>query len=352
MSGPKSTQRVPGRGWAYCSVVTGALVSIAANVAHSYVPPTSAPAWWPAGTAWDPKAWHPKLGAVIFAVLWPVALALGTEVLTRIPWPKRWGWNVLRFGGVLPVAAVAGIVSYKHLSALLGFYGEDYLTAHIGPFAIDGLMVVATGALMATAGHGAGSRPAVAGHADAAADTIPAAPDTAPVPVPQATPAARLAPSVADMAPDTPDTAVPGPDTASDMEGSAGPVVGGWLDAATADMVAAVPDTVPDTADRQADRQADTVPDMTGHPVSAPDTAPVPTPGNGLLVYPEIFVPDTVPDTPDMADEVPDTDTATAVAWVRQRYPSWSSVQIGEYLGVSDRTVRRHLAASASGGGA
>src|ERR1051326_2398614 len=173
MSWSKGTQRVPGRGWAYCSVVTGALVSIAANVAHSYVPPKVAPAWWPAGTVWDPKLWHPKLGAVVFAVLWPVALALGTEVLTRIPWPRSGWWQLLRFGGVLPVAAVAAIVSYKHLSALLGFYGEDYLTAHIGPFAIDGLMVVATGALMATAGHGAALGADTAGQPDTAADTGP-----------------------------------------------------------------------------------------------------------------------------------------------------------------------------------
>jgi hypothetical protein len=33
-----------GRGWAYVGAVLGGSVSIAANVAHSYVPPTGAPA--------------------------------------------------------------------------------------------------------------------------------------------------------------------------------------------------------------------------------------------------------------------------------------------------------------------
>ena len=51
---------------------------------------------------------------------------------------------------MLPVASVAAIVSYRHLSGLLAFYGEDTITATIGPLAVDGLMVMATGALLAT----------------------------------------------------------------------------------------------------------------------------------------------------------------------------------------------------------
>src|SRR5689334_16275545 len=37
---------VSGRGWAYIGAALGGTVSIAANVAHSYVPPTVAPADW------------------------------------------------------------------------------------------------------------------------------------------------------------------------------------------------------------------------------------------------------------------------------------------------------------------
>src|SRR5690606_65095 len=48
------------------------------------------------------------------------------------------------------VASVAAVVSYRHLSGLLSHYGEDPLTVAIGPLAVDGLMVVATGALLAT----------------------------------------------------------------------------------------------------------------------------------------------------------------------------------------------------------
>ncbi|MCO8276516.1 DUF2637 domain-containing protein [Actinoplanes sp. TRM 88003] len=131
---------VSGRGWAYIGAALGGSVSIAANVAHSYVPPVDAPA-----------DWTPQTGAVVGAIFWPVALFVATEILARVAWPSGRGWSVMRFGGLLPVALVAAFVSYKHLAGLLDFYGEDALTAMLGPLAVDGLMVMATGALLATA---------------------------------------------------------------------------------------------------------------------------------------------------------------------------------------------------------
>jgi hypothetical protein len=131
---------VSGRGWAYIGAALGGTVSIAANVAHSYVPPTGAPA-----------DWTPQTGAVVGAIFWPVALFVVTEIFARVVWPSGRGWAALRFAGLLPVALVAALVSYKHLAGLLGFYGEDAVTSHLGPLAVDGLMVMATGALLATA---------------------------------------------------------------------------------------------------------------------------------------------------------------------------------------------------------
>jgi hypothetical protein len=128
-----------GRRWAYAGALLGGAVSIAANVAHSYVPPAGAPA-----------DWSPHLGAVVGAVFWPVALFVAIEILARVAWPDGRRWVVLRFGGLLPVAAVAAVVSYRHLSGLLAFYREDGLTVAVGPLAVDGLMVMATGALIAT----------------------------------------------------------------------------------------------------------------------------------------------------------------------------------------------------------
>lgn len=47
------------------------------------------------------------------------------------------------------MAGVAAFVSYRHMSGLLTHYGEDILVATVGPLAIDGLMIMATGALLA-----------------------------------------------------------------------------------------------------------------------------------------------------------------------------------------------------------
>lgn len=128
-----------GRGWAYLGAILGGTVSIAANIAHSYVPPSNAPA-----------DWAPQPGAVVGAIFWPIALFVAVEILARIAWPTGRGWTILRFGGLLPVALVAAVVSYRHLAGLLGYYGEDPLTVAIGPLAVDGLMIMATGALLAT----------------------------------------------------------------------------------------------------------------------------------------------------------------------------------------------------------
>lgn len=179
------SSRISGRGWAYFGAILGGAVSIAANVAHSYVPPAV-----PDGAPPLPADWTPQTGAVVGAIFWPVALFVAVEILARVAWPSGRRWSVLRFGGLVPVATVAAIVSYKHLSGLLTFYGEDALTAMIGPLAVDGLMVMATGALLATG---------VRAHAAPVAETVPAPTavviEPASAPVPETTPAPVIEPA-------------------------------------------------------------------------------------------------------------------------------------------------------------
>jgi hypothetical protein len=127
-----------GRFWAYVGVVLGGSVSLAANYAHTYVPPAGAS-----------QSWSPPAGAVVTALCWPALLFVAVEILVRTEWPGQSRWFVARYLGLLPVAGVAAFVSYRHLSGLLAFYGEDTLTSTIGPLAIDGLMIMATGALLA-----------------------------------------------------------------------------------------------------------------------------------------------------------------------------------------------------------
>jgi len=131
--------RRDGVGWAYVGVLLGGAVSVAANVAHSFVPPAGVP-----------PGWHPMRGAVLSAVFWPVSLFVALEILSRTTWPAGILWRAIRLGGLLPVAVVAAVVSYRHLSGLIRYYGEDGLTATFGPLAVDGLMVVASAALLAS----------------------------------------------------------------------------------------------------------------------------------------------------------------------------------------------------------
>jgi hypothetical protein len=131
-----------GRGWAYTGALSGGLVSIAANVAHSFIPPHGAPA-----------TWRPEPGAVVGAIVWPVFLFIAVEILARVLWPAGLVWHFVRWAGLLPVAVVAALVSYRHLSGLLAHYGEEPIVYYLGPLAVDGLMVMATGALLATGRH-------------------------------------------------------------------------------------------------------------------------------------------------------------------------------------------------------
>src|SRR3954468_18774022 len=163
----------PGRGWAYTGAILGGSVSIAANVAHSFLPPQGAPV-----------NWAPEPGAVVGAIVWPVFLFVAVEILARTAWPRGWSWHLLRWAGLLPVAGVAAFVSYRHLSGLLAHYGEEPIVYFIGPLAVDGLMIMATGALLA------GGRVA---HAIAATVPVPPAPVSQPVvPVHPVAPVATL----------------------------------------------------------------------------------------------------------------------------------------------------------------
>jgi hypothetical protein len=132
---PKLTR---GKPWAYLGAILGGGVSVAANVAHSFLPPSGAS-----------PSWSPEPGAVVGAVVWPVFLFIAVEILARVYWPAGKAWLVLRFGGLLPVAGVAAFVSYRHLSGLLEHYGEEFVVVLVGPIAVDGLMLMATGALLA-----------------------------------------------------------------------------------------------------------------------------------------------------------------------------------------------------------
>jgi hypothetical protein len=137
------------RGWlvAWLSFVVGGLVSVAANIAHTLYPTAAQLATWTAaGNAAD--TWAPSPGAMAFAAFWPIALILSVEVITRVTWRPGFLFGLARYGGTTLVAAVAAVMSYRHMAGLLAIWGEDVWGAHLGPLAVDGLMVVAAAALL------------------------------------------------------------------------------------------------------------------------------------------------------------------------------------------------------------
>jgi hypothetical protein len=92
---------------------------------------------------------RPEIGPRLASAFAPVALLLTVEIMSRVPWPTGRMWALSRWAGTGAVAVVAAVTSYRHMSGLLVSYGEDRLTALIQPVCVDGLMVVASLALLA-----------------------------------------------------------------------------------------------------------------------------------------------------------------------------------------------------------
>jgi hypothetical protein len=143
---PGMTQPRGARAVAWLAFVVGIAASVAANIGHAYYPTAAQlDAWQQRGGTGE---WHPEPGSIVAAGFWPLALLLAVEVLSRVRWqPGAW-WSLARYGGLLLVALVAAVLSYRHMAGLLTVYGEDGLSAHLGPLAVDGLMVLSGFALL------------------------------------------------------------------------------------------------------------------------------------------------------------------------------------------------------------
>ncbi len=123
---------------AWLGFLFGTVISVAANVLHAWIPPEGAA-----------EAWRPGLAPQIGAAVWPLALLLSVEVLSRVAWPAGWQWTAAKFGGVVAVAAGAAVISYGHIRDVLEHWGYGMAGAHVGPLVVDGLMIVAGFALLA-----------------------------------------------------------------------------------------------------------------------------------------------------------------------------------------------------------
>lgn len=118
-----------GKAIAWLSFTLGIAVSIAGNIGHA------------ASDGMKPGEWAG-------AAFWPLALMLTIEILTRVRWQPERRWTVARFAALVLVAMVAAVLSYRHLAGLMTYWGEDWTNAHLGPLAVDGLMLIAATALL------------------------------------------------------------------------------------------------------------------------------------------------------------------------------------------------------------
>jgi hypothetical protein len=117
---------------AWLSFVFGTVVSVAFNVLAAFLPPPGA------ASDWRPSTW-----AVVFSTVWPLGLLLSVELLARTARRRTWFAYVIRYGGMTVVAAFSAVISYQHIRAVLLGWHYPELSATVGPFVIDGLMILA-----------------------------------------------------------------------------------------------------------------------------------------------------------------------------------------------------------------
>lgn len=122
-----------GRFIAYVTMIAMLVLSIAGNIAHTF-------------------HLNPNPGGreLVYAIMWPVMVWLGVEMFVRVPWRDVLTHKLVRWVGILLVAAIAALVSYRHLRGLLLADGEEWTVYTFGPLAVDGLMLMATLALLLT----------------------------------------------------------------------------------------------------------------------------------------------------------------------------------------------------------
>ncbi len=94
------------------------------------------------------------------ALVWPLAVIVMTEVLGRTRWNRGVAHWLIRWvlGGLL--LAVAGVISWEHLSFVIDAAGNGWFASHFGPLAIDGLMVMCAVAMRINDGQSSPSSPA------------------------------------------------------------------------------------------------------------------------------------------------------------------------------------------------
>jgi len=122
---------------AYVSLLVGAGLSMAGNLADTYR-----------------TRGHDVDGLdKILAISWPALVILAIEMFVSPRWNKSTVFQVWRWTGCLAIGGMAMLASWTHLHDLLASRGQLATVAMLGPLAIDGMAIMATGLILSTRGQ-------------------------------------------------------------------------------------------------------------------------------------------------------------------------------------------------------
>jgi len=140
---------------AYVSLGVGAGLSMAGNLADTY------------RTRGDAVDMLDK----VMAVGWPALVILAIEMFVAPRWSSKTMFQVWRWFGCLTVGGMAMVVSWTHLHDLMASRGQLAIVTILGPLAIDGMAIMATGLILSTRGQVATGQ-SVANRVDNVLDTL------------------------------------------------------------------------------------------------------------------------------------------------------------------------------------
>lgn len=123
---------------AYVSLGVGAGLSVAGNLADTYRT---------RGDAVDTLDRFLAAG-------WPVLVLLAIEMFVSPRWSAKRMFQVWRWVGCLAVGGMAMVVSWTHLHDLMASRGQLAIVSILGPLAIDGMAIMATGLILSTRTRG------------------------------------------------------------------------------------------------------------------------------------------------------------------------------------------------------
>ena len=89
----------------------------------------------------------------ILALAWPALVILAIEMFVSERWTRSAMFQIWRWTGCLAIGSMAMVASWTHLHDLLASRGQLAVVAILGPLAIDGMAIMATGLILSTRGQ-------------------------------------------------------------------------------------------------------------------------------------------------------------------------------------------------------